>query len=166
MFIQIIADFAESHRFRSDPNEVDVAKVQCTEVPPEFLEAEYKECKPLDAAPNLLRPFSVGYIKGYKRCSLLLVVLDGIKTLQLEAEIPRRICVLWLIEQMSCGFICLVLHAFINGEAVCHLFSCYLFSAEASFGTINVNFAAYADVRSSVMANRGVLTLSQLKFFW
>ena len=40
---------------------------------------------------HLLRPFSVGYIKGYKRCSVLLITLQGVRELGLEDAIPHHI---------------------------------------------------------------------------
>ena len=45
---------------------------------------------------HLLRPFSVGYIKGYKRCSVLLIILQGVRELGLEDQIPHTIRVAWL----------------------------------------------------------------------
>ena len=93
-------------RFRTDPNEVGVEKIAATQVPPAFLEREYKECKALDSSPNLLRPFSVGYIKGYKRCSILLVTLDGIRELKLEGEIRQDVRAAWLC--LACRAVLLI----------------------------------------------------------
>ena len=78
-------------RFRTDPNEVGVEKIAGTEVPAAFLEQEYVECRALESATDLLRPFSVGYIKGYKRCSVLLLLLQGIKELNLESDVPHNV---------------------------------------------------------------------------
>lgn len=47
---------------------------------------------------NLLRPFSIGYIKGYKRCTALLILLQGIRELNLEDRVPQTIRVSLLKE--------------------------------------------------------------------
>lgn len=44
-----------------------------------------------DLSGHLLRPFSIGYIKGYKRCSVLLIVLEGLKELGCDTEVPHSI---------------------------------------------------------------------------
>ena len=38
-----------------------------------------------------MRPWSIGYIKGWKRSLSLLVALQGIKECGLESDIPHRI---------------------------------------------------------------------------
>ena len=78
-------------RFRTNSDDVGVEKIAATQISAQFLEDEYVECRALDACPNLLRPFSVGYIKGYKRCSIMLLTLQGIRELELEADIPQSI---------------------------------------------------------------------------
>lgn len=45
----------------------------------------------IDLLGDLLRPFSVAYIKGYKRASMLLITLQGILELKLEDHIPSRV---------------------------------------------------------------------------
>lgn len=40
---------------------------------------------------DLLGPFSVGYIKGFKRCAMLLVTLQGIRELGLEDSVASRV---------------------------------------------------------------------------
>lgn len=40
---------------------------------------------------HLLPPFSVGYVKGWKRCVVLLIVLQSIRELNLQDEIAHEI---------------------------------------------------------------------------
>lgn len=40
---------------------------------------------------HLLRPFSIAYVKGYKRCLVLLTILQGVRELNLEDVVPQRI---------------------------------------------------------------------------
>ena len=40
---------------------------------------------------NLLPPFSVAYTKGFKRCTVLLITLQGIRELNLAEEVPHHI---------------------------------------------------------------------------
>ena len=76
-------------------------KISGTEVPVAFLEGGYTECRALDGAADLLRPFSVGYIKGYKRCVVLLILLQGIKELNLESDVPHNIRAAWFDRGFS-----------------------------------------------------------------
>ena len=90
-------------------------KISCTKVPSEYLDAESVELPPLLegsvlalsmksrvrsallqpckryyvlAFPpdGLLPPFSVGYIKGWRRSLMLLVTLAGIRELEIQPE--------------------------------------------------------------------------------
>lgn len=45
---------------------------------------------------HLLRPFSVAYTKGYKRCLILLVTIQGIRELELADSVPSFVRVAWL----------------------------------------------------------------------
>ena len=45
----------------------------------------------MPAGGDLLPPFSIGYCKGWKRAVLALITLQGIRELNLEAEIAHRI---------------------------------------------------------------------------
>ena len=78
-------------------------KISATQIPPAYLDKAYNECRPLSSAPNLIRPFSVGYIKGYKRCSVMLVTLQGIKELGLADQISQHIRASWLEQANVCA---------------------------------------------------------------
>lgn len=45
---------------------------------------------------HLLRPFSVAYTKGYKRCLILLLTIQGIRELNLADSVPSFVRVAWL----------------------------------------------------------------------
>lgn len=54
----------------------------------------------------LLPPFSIGYVKGWKRATMALIVLQCIRELQLEEQVPHRVkvsCILALQKAFACG---------------------------------------------------------------
>ena len=50
---------------------------------------------PIVSAGALLRPFSVGYIKGWRRSLVLLMAIQAVRELELEAQLEHRILVSW-----------------------------------------------------------------------
>ncbi|CAL1141851.1 unnamed protein product [Cladocopium goreaui] len=82
MFLELI-QLIMSEGFLTDPDQISVEKLSCCQVPTCFLDGSY------EAMPNLyqhlLPPFSVGYLKGWKRALGLLTVLAAIRELNLES---------------------------------------------------------------------------------
>ena len=77
--------------FLSNPDLGAVEKLSCTTVPSEFLQDPYKELPSLVDGSGLIRPFSLAYVKGWKRSVALLICLAGIRDLKLEAEISHEV---------------------------------------------------------------------------
>ncbi|CAK9088525.1 unnamed protein product [Durusdinium trenchii] len=86
-----LVELIVSEGMRTDPNLVAVEKLACTMPPQEYLDSEYTECQPLLESSSLLRPFSLAYIKGWKRSVALLITLQGIRELQLDQNIEHFI---------------------------------------------------------------------------
>ncbi|CAK9077452.1 unnamed protein product, partial [Durusdinium trenchii] len=84
-----LTELIASEGFRSDPDQVAVEKLSCCSPSADFLVAEYKECRALHSGSSLLRPFSVAYVKGWKRAVALLITLQGIRELSLEDSIDH-----------------------------------------------------------------------------
>ncbi|CAK9085882.1 FO synthase subunit 1 [Durusdinium trenchii] len=75
--------------FLSDANVPGVEKVSVCQVPAEFLTSKWCELASLDG--HLLPPFSIGYVKGWKRSVMLLVCLHGIRELAFEGELGHAL---------------------------------------------------------------------------
>ena len=86
-----LVELIVSEGMRTAPNLVAVEKLACTMPPQEYLDSEYTECQPLLESSSLLRPFSLAYIKGWKRSVALLITLQGIRELQLDQNIEHFI---------------------------------------------------------------------------
>ena len=91
---ELLVQLVLSEGFLSDPDLMSVEKLTCCQVPESFLDSEYHEMAPLH--PHLVAPFSVGYLKGWKRSLTLLFSLAAIRELPLEAEISNKIRETWL----------------------------------------------------------------------
>ena len=99
-------------RFLSDSNVVGGEKINATQIPDAFLETEWEKLPPIlggqalsvaffffqrlcvnGCCPDghLLAPFSVGYVKGWKRSVSLLVVLAAVRKLDLGEQIPHNV---------------------------------------------------------------------------
>ena len=156
---ELLVQLLLSEGFLSDPNLMSVEKLTCCQVPESFLDSEY---------PHLVAPFSVGYLKGWKRSLTLLFSLAAIRELSLEAEISNKIRETWLqvgsaqshrlpVTLLHCGSLEV---SSIKGHhyntSLTEIEGVGFGFAQVSFGTIHVNFAFKdADVRSQIMASRG-----------
>lgn len=87
---EALAELIVSEGFRTNPDDVAVEKLSCCQVAKEFLDSEYKECPALKDG-FLVRPFSIGYIKGWKRSVSLLIVLQGLRELQLGDQLEHHV---------------------------------------------------------------------------
>ena len=90
---ELLVQLVLSEGFLSDPDLMSVEKLSCCQVPQCFLESEYHEMAPLHQ--HLVVPFSVGYLKGWKRALGLLFSLAAIRELSLESEISNKIRETW-----------------------------------------------------------------------
>ena len=86
---ELLLQLVLSEGFLSDPNLLATEKVSCLRVPECFLTEEYEELPAYKE--HLLPPFSLGYLKGYRRCLCLLTALAAIRELNLEADIPSHV---------------------------------------------------------------------------
>ena len=86
---EMLMQLVLSEGFLSDPDLMATEKVSCVRVPDCFLTEEYEELPELKH--QLIPPFSLGYLKGYRRSLSLLTVLAGIRELELEAEVPNNV---------------------------------------------------------------------------
>ena len=85
-----------SEGFCSNPDCGSFEKLSCTSIPLEFLESEYTELPPfLDGSP-LIPPFSLAFVKGWKRSVALLTGLCGVMELSLETDISHETRAAWL----------------------------------------------------------------------
>jgi len=82
-----------SEGFLSCPDLMSVEKLSCCKVHESFLDREYKEHPPLQQ--HLLPPYSLGYLKGWRRAVGLLTCLCAIRDLSLESEVSHQIRVTW-----------------------------------------------------------------------
>ena len=80
-----------SEGFMSDPDEGSFEKLSCASVCKEFLESPYKEMNHFLVGSPLLRPFSLAYVKGWKRSVALLTGLCGIMENQLEEHVGHSL---------------------------------------------------------------------------
>ena len=86
---EMLMQLVLSEGFLSDPDMIATEKVSCVRVPECFLTEEYVELPELKE--DLIPPFSLGYLKGYRRSLSLLTILAGIRELGLEAEVPSHV---------------------------------------------------------------------------
>jgi len=89
-----------SEGFCSNPDCGSFEKLSCTSVPKEFLESEYTELPHFLQGSPLLPPFSMAFVKGWKRSVALLTGLCGVMELALETEISHATKATWLDDLM------------------------------------------------------------------
>ncbi|CAE7389031.1 unnamed protein product [Symbiodinium sp. CCMP2592] len=99
---ELLLELILTEGFLTDPNVVGVEKLGVTMPPPEYLDGGITECPAINLGSALLPPFSVGYVKGWKRAVCLILALCGIRVLGLEAEVPHRIRV--TMGTIHCSF--------------------------------------------------------------
>ena len=103
MFLELI-QLIMSEGFLTDPDQISVEKLSCCQVPTCFLDGSY------EAMPNLyqhlLPPFSVGYLKGWKRALGLLTVLAAIRELNLESCVGHSFLVIWIAMMLNFVSVC------------------------------------------------------------
>ena len=130
----------------------------------------------------LLPPFSVGYVKGWKRATMALIVLQAVKELELADQVPHYVkvsCRLHVgfffhgtmhLQERNCKHTCFNFMIWIKRFALCPVFTMFFILAcltgshlpwccEASLGTVFVSFSPFKDVRAQVHANRGLNNL-------
>ena len=90
---------------------------------------------------HLLSPFSIGYVKGWKRSVCLLVVLAIVRKLEIGASIPSNI---------KAGYFFLPWCWSFPGSP-----RPPILTFQASWGTIHASFQNFSDVKGQVQANRG-----------
>ena len=81
---------SSSPRFVSDPDEGGAEKLFVSDVSSyaSMLEQPYDPMPSID--PHMLPPFSVGYVKGWRRATSLIAVLAAIKALEIpKDELPK-----------------------------------------------------------------------------
>lgn len=78
-----------SEGFLSDPNHIATEKVSCREICHAWLEAPYEPLPEL--REHLVVPFSLAFLKGWKRCLALLFSLGAIRELGLEGQIVNHL---------------------------------------------------------------------------
>ena len=93
MFLELL-QLIMSEGFLTDPDQISVEKLSCCNVPKCFLDGSYDEMPVL--YQHLVPPFSVGYLKGWKRGLGLLTVLAAIRELSLEGCVGRSFLVIWM----------------------------------------------------------------------
>ncbi|CAE7294563.1 unnamed protein product, partial [Symbiodinium sp. CCMP2592] len=99
---ELLLELILTEGFLTDPNVVGVEKLGVTLPPPEYLDGGITECPAINLGSALLPPFSVGYVKGWKRAVCLILALCGIRVLGLEAEVPHHIRV--TMGTIHCSF--------------------------------------------------------------
>ncbi|CAK9087502.1 FO synthase subunit 1 [Durusdinium trenchii] len=84
--------FPPNPRFRTDSENIQGAeRVAIMRPDPTMLEKPHHECSHILSPSDYLAPFSVAYVKGWRRCTTLLCAFCGIKALGIDlALIPSN----------------------------------------------------------------------------
>ena len=94
---QDLLELILSEGFLSDPDQLAAEKLSCVAVTKSWLVSPYEELPEL--VEHLLPPFSLGYLKGWKRSLGLLLSLAAIRELNLEHSISHHIKVTQIASQ-------------------------------------------------------------------
>ncbi|CAE7336876.1 unnamed protein product [Symbiodinium sp. CCMP2592] len=101
--LERLLELIVSEGFLSNPDLVGCEKLSCTYPPDEYLDEPRRELPALQPGSALLRPFSIAYIKGWKRAVSLLILLAGVRELGLEDQIPHHVRASQAALQLSCA---------------------------------------------------------------
>ena len=89
-----------SEGFLSDPNCIATEKVSCREICQAWLVEPYEPLPEL--REHLVVPFSLAYLKGWKRCLALLFSLGAIRELGLDGQIVNHLKAVSASRRMQC----------------------------------------------------------------
>ncbi|CAJ1461739.1 unnamed protein product, partial [Effrenium voratum] len=80
---ELLVSLILSEGFRTNPDLIGVEKLAVVAPDKALLESPYKPLPRLPSAGDALPPFSVAFVKGWRRSVCALIVAEGVRTLDL-----------------------------------------------------------------------------------